>query len=53
MIAKRHNGDVENIVSQFKVDCYNAFIHMLNARDYGVPQDRKRVFYVGLWNRLF
>lgn len=47
MMAKRHNSAVENIVSQFEETGYDVFIHLLNASDYGVPQDRKRVFYVG------
>ncbi|MBS6720339.1 MAG: DNA cytosine methyltransferase [Peptoniphilus harei] len=47
MMAKRHNSAVKNIVSQFEDAGYNVFIHLLNASDYGVPQDRKRVFYVG------
>lgn len=44
MMAKRHNDAIENIVSQFEEAGYDVFIHLLNASDYGVPQDRKRVF---------
>lgn len=47
MMAKRHNEAVENIISQFEDAGYDVFIHLLNASDFGVPQDRKRVFYVG------
>ena len=47
MMAKKHNQAVENIVSQFEDSGYDVFIFLLNACDYGVPQDRKRVFYVG------
>ena len=47
MMAKRHNSAVESIVSEFEEAGYDVFIHLLNASDYGVPQDRKRVFYVG------
>ncbi|KXB69421.1 modification methylase HaeIII [Peptoniphilus sp. DNF00840] len=47
MMAKRHTDAVENIVYQFEDAGYDVFIHLLNASDYGVPQDRKRVFYVG------
>lgn len=47
MMAKRHSAAVENILSLFDEAGYDVFIHLLNARDYGVPQDRKRVFYVG------
>lgn len=52
MMARRHNSVVENIVSQIEEAGYGVFIHLLNARDYGVPQDRKRVFYVGFMKAL-
>lgn len=47
MMAKRHNEAVKNIISKFEDAGYDVFIHLLNASDYGVPQDRKRVFYIG------
>ncbi|TWO28092.1 DNA cytosine methyltransferase [Campylobacter insulaenigrae] len=47
MMAKRHNNAVQNIISQFKEAGYDVFIHLLNASDYGIPQDRKRIFYIG------
>lgn len=47
MMAKRHTSAVDNIVRQFEEAGYDVFIHLLNAKDYGVPQDRKRVFYIG------
>ncbi|BAG09121.1 DNA cytosine methyltransferase [Finegoldia magna] len=47
MMAKRHNKAVQSIISQFNKAGYDVFIHLLNASDYGVAQDRKRIFYVG------
>lgn len=47
MMAKRHSLAVENIIKQFEAAGYNVFIKLLNAVDYGVAQDRKRVFYIG------
>ena len=47
MMAKRHNDAVENIIQQFEQAGYDVFIKLLNAVDYGVAQDRKRVFYIG------
>jgi len=47
MLANRHSEAVKNIVKMFE-DCgYNVSITLVNAADYGVPQDRKRVFYIG------
>lgn len=47
MMAQRHNDAVKGIVSQFEEAGYDVFIKLLNANDYDVAQDRKRVFYVG------
>ena len=47
MMAKRHDKAVQDIVIQFENAGYDVFIELLNANDYGVPQDRKRVFYIG------
>ncbi len=47
MMSKRHNSAVEEIVKQFETAGYDIFIKLLNANDYGVAQDRKRVFYIG------
>lgn len=47
MMAKRHNDAVKRIINQLEDAGYDVHIHLLNASDYGVAQDRKRVFYVG------
>ncbi len=43
MLANRHSDAVKNIVKCFEKCCYNVSITLVNAADYGVPQDRKRV----------
>jgi len=52
MLANRHSEAVQNIVRMFGDSGYNVYIELLNAADYGVPQDRKRVFYIGIRNDL-
>jgi len=47
MLANRHSEAVKNILKAFEDSGYDVSIKLLNASDYGVPQDRKRVFYVG------
>ncbi|PKM64687.1 MAG: DNA (cytosine-5-)-methyltransferase [Firmicutes bacterium HGW-Firmicutes-20] len=47
MLASRHSPAVKNIVDMFDKAGFDVHIKMLNAADYGVPQDRHRVFYVG------
>lgn len=52
MLANRHKQAVDNIIQTFK-DCgYNVSITLVNAKDYGVAQERKRVFYIGFRNDL-
>ena len=47
MLAKRHTDAVQNIISSF-IDCgYDVSVHLVNAKNYGIAQERKRVFYVG------
>ena len=47
MLADRHQEAVKNIVNMFDEVGYDVSIKLLNAADYGVPQDRNRVFYIG------
>ena len=47
MLANRHSEAVKNIIAMFK-DCgYDVSVTLVNAKDYGVAQERKRVFYIG------
>jgi DNA (cytosine-5)-methyltransferase 1 len=47
MLGPAHKSALENIKEMFK-DCgYELSFELLNVSDYGVPQDRKRVFFVG------
>lgn len=48
MLADIHKHAVEDIIRMFKAAGYNMHIKLLNAVDYGIPQDRKRVFYIGV-----
>lgn len=47
MLANRHNQSVQNLLQMFDECGYNVTLTMVNAKDYGVPQERKRVFYIG------
>jgi DNA (cytosine-5)-methyltransferase 1 len=52
MLAKRHEEALNNIKLLFKNAGYNLSFKLVNAADYGVAQDRKRVFFVGYRNDL-
>jgi len=47
MLANRHSDAVKNILKMFEDAGYNVSLTMVNAKDYGVAQERKRVFYIG------
>lgn len=47
MLLDAHKPALENIKNMFRECGYNLSFQMLNASDYGIPQDRKRVFFIG------
>jgi len=47
MLASRHSEALENIKKHFTDSGYTLSFKLLNAHDYNVPQDRKRIFFVG------
>ena len=47
MLANRHNEAVRNILSMFHNAGYKVTLTLVNAKDYGVAEERKRVFYIG------
>lgn len=47
MLADRHSEAVKHILNLFEEAGYDVSLTMVNAKDYGVAQERKRVFYIG------
>lgn len=47
MLANRHNEAVQNILRLFEETGYDVTLTLVNAKDYGVAEERKRVFYIG------
>lgn len=52
MLANRHSDAVKNIISLFEESGYNVSLTLVNAKDFGVAQERKRVFYIGFRSDL-
>ena len=48
MLSARHSDAVDYIKKQFIDAGYDLSVTLVNVSDYGVPQDRKRVFYIGI-----
>lgn len=47
MLVEKHREALENIKKMFTDIGYDLSFEKLNVSDYGVPQDRKRVFFIG------
>ena len=47
MLANRHDSAVKNILKMFDDAGYDVSLTIANAKDYGVAEERKRVFYIG------
>lgn len=52
MLANRHSDAVKNIIKMFEEAGYDVSLTLVNAKDYGVAEERKRVFYIGFRNDL-
>lgn len=52
MLLPKHKEALNNIKSMFKECGYTLSFKLLNSSDFGVPQDRKRVFFIGYRNDL-
>lgn len=52
MLANRHSEAVNNIMKLFEEAGYDVTMTLVNAKDYGVAEERKRVFYIGFRNDL-
>lgn len=47
MLSNRNSEAVKNILKLFEEAGYDVSLTLVNAKDYGVAQERKRVFYIG------
>ncbi len=52
IISKTHLPTFKNIIKEFENVGYNVTYKLLNAADYGVPEERKRVIVVGFRKEL-
>jgi DNA (cytosine-5)-methyltransferase 1 len=52
MLSKRHEKALSYLIDEFKKLGYSFDYKLLNAKDYDVPQDRKRVIFVGYHKKM-
>jgi DNA (cytosine-5)-methyltransferase 1 len=52
MVCKTHLNEFKKLIRSFKEIGYNLSYKTLNASEYNVPQDRKRVFIIGFNEKI-
>jgi DNA (cytosine-5)-methyltransferase 1 len=52
ILLPKHKEAFLNIINEFKSLNYNVSYFLLNANDFGVPQDRKRVVIIGYHKKM-
>lgn len=52
MLSKRHEKSLSYLISEFKKLGYSFDYRLLNVKNYGIPQDRKRIIFVGYHRKL-
>lgn len=52
MLHKKHQESLKNITTRFRDVGYNVVFRLLDAVDFDVPQNRKRVFIIGIRNNI-
>lgn len=52
LLSKKHKPNFDNYINRLNELGYKSFYQVLNAKDYGVPQNRERVFTVSIRNDL-
>lgn len=48
LISKRHKHNFDNYINQMNQLGYNSYYQILNAKNYGIPQNRERVFTISI-----
>ena len=48
VLSKKHVHNFEKYITQMKDVGYNSYWKILNAKDYGIPQNRERIFCISI-----
>lgn len=48
VISKRHKHNFDNYIERLNQAGYRSYYQVLNAKDYGIPQNRERVFTISI-----
>lgn len=48
LLSKKHKHNFENYIKTMEKIGYNSYYKVLNAKDYGIPQNRERIFTISI-----
>ena len=48
VLSKKHKHNFDNYINTMNVLGYNSYYRVLNAKDYGIPQNRERVYTISI-----
>lgn len=48
LLSKKHKHNFDNYIETMNILGYNSYYQILNAKDYGVPQNRERVYTISI-----
>lgn len=48
LLSKKHRHNFDNYIDQMNELGYNSYYKVLNSKDYGIPQNRERVFTISI-----
>ena len=48
LLSKKHKHNFDNYIAAMNEIGYNSYYQVLNAKDYGIPQNRERVFTISI-----
>ena len=48
LISKKHKHNFDEYINQMNTLGYNSYYQVLNAKDYGIPQNRERIFTISI-----
>jgi DNA (cytosine-5)-methyltransferase 1 len=52
LVGKRFKSSFDKIITELQEYGYNTYWKVLNAKDYGIPQNRERVFVISIRNDI-
>lgn len=48
LLSKKHKHNFDNYINTMEALGYNSYYQVLNAKDYGIPQNRERVYTISI-----